>query len=240
MLNWERLEARRRTRAARTRPPSYWQRGWRRAAAAVAGDRAPGVRRRPIGLRHVDVIASVLTCTLPAGCPRPCWPRPRRRSPNTRAYNPSELHTWASRLIEAPDEDGAEPDDRPAAAAQHAQGGRAPQRVGARPQSSLTTAWFDAIAAAVDAPYAPRTILDDRRPEERQADALSELGAQVLERGGTCPVPVRRPALNADRVEDLQRRATGALLTPAASQPREPGGCWPEDAVVLIVMNGAG
>nr|WP_255426774.1 HNH endonuclease signature motif containing protein [Pseudonocardia sp. C8] len=89
---------------------------------------------------------------------------------------------------------------------------------------------------------APRDHLDERRPEERQADALSELCAQVLERGELPETGGRRPMLNVlIGLEDLQRRATGALLDFGGRLTPESLRMLACDAAVVpIVMNGAG
>ncbi|MBC3190239.1 DUF222 domain-containing protein [Pseudonocardia sp. C8] len=179
LLNWERSEARRRTRAAEQVHPRTGLDG------GVQPPRLPATAQRfaegRIGLRHVDVIASVLDSHAA-----------RRVSPERLAaaeaeiaehacvYNPSELHTWARRLIEALDQDGPAPDDAPppsvntltVVAHRDGSGGRISGRFD-------DAARFDAIAAAVDALAAPRDHLDDRRPEQRQADALADLCAQV-------------------------------------------------------------
>ncbi|MBC3191123.1 DUF222 domain-containing protein [Pseudonocardia sp. C8] len=242
LLNWERSEARRRTRAAEQVHPRTGLDG------GVQPPRLPATAQRfaegRIGLRHVDVIASVLDSHAARRVsPERLAAAEEKIAEHACVYNPSELHTWARRLIEALDEDGAEPDDAPppqrntlkVVAHRSGSGGRISGRFD-------DAARFDAIAAAVDALAAPRDHLDDRRPEERQADALSELCAQVLERGELPETGGRRPMLNVlIGLEDLQRRAQGALLDFGGQvSPESLRMLACDAAVVPIVMNGAG
>ncbi|MEU6700357.1 hypothetical protein [Pseudonocardia sp. NPDC046786] len=53
-------------------------------------------------------------------------------------------------------------------------------------------ALFDALATAVDALAAPRDALDERRPEERRAEALAEICGHALDRGAVPDTGGRR------------------------------------------------
>lgn len=242
LLNWDRADARRRTVAAEHVHPRTGLDGTELPA------RLPATAQRfadgRIGLRHVHVIASVLG-----------GHAARRVDPDRLAaaeveiaehatvYNPSELHTWASRLVEALDEDGPAPDDAPppqintlrVVAHRGGSGGRITGRFD-------DAVLFDAIATAVDALAAPRAATDERAPEERAAEALAEICAGALDRGLLPETGGRRPVISVlIGLDDLQRRARAAVLDLG-------GRCSPESlrmlacdaGIVPIVMNGAG
>ncbi|MBP2364657.1 HNH endonuclease signature motif containing protein [Pseudonocardia parietis] len=242
LLNFDRADARRRTRAAEQVHPRTALDGTPQPAVLPAtAERFADGR---IGLRHVDVIATVLGSHAA-----------RRIDPDRLAlaeteiaehacvYNPGELHTWATRLIEALDEDGPAPDDTPppqintlkVVANRNGSGGRIQGRYD-------DAAQFDAIATAVDALSAPRDNLDERRPEERQAEALSELCAQALDHGDLPETGGRRPVISVlVTLDDLQRRARAAVLDFGGQVTPETLRMLACDAgVVPIVMNGRG
>lgn len=242
LLNWDRADARRRTLAAEQVHPRRALDGTELPARLPAtADRFADGR---IGLRHVHVIATVLG----SHAARRIHPdrlvlAETEIAEHACIYNPSELHTWATRLIEALDDDGPEPDDTPpprintlkVVANRTGSGGRIQGRYD-------DAAQFDAIATAVDALSAPRDNLDERRPEERQAEALSELCAQALDHGALPETGGRRPVISVlVTLDDLQRRARAAVLDFGGQVTPESLRMLACDAgVVPVVMNGQG
>ncbi|SFN16340.1 5-methylcytosine-specific restriction enzyme A [Pseudonocardia ammonioxydans] len=197
-----------------------------------------------IGLRHVHVIATVLG----SHAARRIHPdrlalAEAEIAEHATVYNPGELHTWATRLIEALDDDGPEPDDTPppqintltVVANRTGSGGRIRGRFD-------DAALFDAIATAVDALAAPRDNLDERSPEQRQAEGLSEICARALDHGDLPETGGRRPVISVlIGLEDLQRRARAAVLDFGGQITPESLRMLACDAgVVPIVMNGQG
>ncbi len=162
LLGWERFEARRRVVAAEQVTPRIGLDGAPLPARlpATAAVFAPGRRRCGMSRRS-----------------RGCWaaPRPRRLTPQQWAgaeeqlaakatvYTPSELQDWGSALVEALDQDGAEPDDRPPAQVNELHLTRLPAGGGKIKGRFDDAAMFDAIAAVVDAKARPLTGEDDRR-----------------------------------------------------------------------------
>ncbi|MFP5071685.1 DUF222 domain-containing protein [Pseudonocardia nantongensis] len=242
LLNWDRAEARRRTVVAEQVHPRIALDGTELPAVLPAT--AQRFAEGRIGLRHVHVIATVLGSHAARRVdPERLAGAEAEIAEHACVFTPAELHTWATRLIDALDEDGPAPDDTPP-----------PQRntlkvVPHRDGSGGTLrgrfddpVLFDAIATAVDALAAPRTATDDRSPEERQAEALAEVCANSLDDGRLPETGGRRPVISVlIGLEDLQRRARGAILDFG-------GQCTPQSlrmlacdaAVVPIVLDGAG
>ncbi len=200
-----------------------------------------------IGLEHVHVIASVLN----SGAARRVDPEKLSAAEETIAeqaclYTPSELRSWATRLIEALDEDGPEPDDGPPPQVNELKIIPNRTRAGGRITGRFDdAALFDAVATAVDAAAAPRDSLDRRKPEERQAEALAEVCAFALERATSSVVPEaggRRPVISVlVTMDDLQRRARAAVLDFGGTVSPESLRMLACDAgVIPVVMNGAG
>lgn len=242
LLHWDRADARRRTLAADHVHPRTGLDGTELPA------RLPTTAHRftegRIGLRHVHVIATVLGSHAARRVdPARLAAAETRIAEHACLVNPTELHTWATRLIDALDEDGPGPDDPPlpqlntlaVVPNRTAPGGTIKGRYD-------DAALFDAIATAVDALAAPRTATDDRPPEHRRAEALAEICARTLDHAQLPETGGRRPVLNVlIGLEDLQHRARAAVLDLG-------GQCTPETlrmlacdaAVVPIVMNGRG
>lgn len=242
LLNWDRADARRRTLAAEHVHPRTALDGTPQPPALPAtAERFADGR---IGLRHVHVIATVLG----SHAARRIHPdrlalAEAEIAEHATVYNPGELHTWATRLIEALDDDGPEPDDTPppqintltVVANRTGSGGRIRGRFD-------DAALFDAIATAVDALAAPRDNLDERSPEQRQAEGLSEICARALDHGDLPETGGRRPVISVlIGLEDLQRRARAAVLDFGGQITPESLRMLACDAgVVPIVMNGQG
>jgi hypothetical protein len=188
LLGWERFEARRRVLAAE------------QVSARVGVDGAVLPARLPAtaavfaaggaGLRHVEAIARVLR-----------YPAAQRLSPEQWAgveeqlaatvdcYTPSELQTWGAALVEALDQDGAEPDDRPPVQVNELHLTRIASGGGKIRGHFDDAAMFDAIATVVDAKARPVTGDDDRRTGQRQAEALADACGYVLDHAGRAVVP---------------------------------------------------
>ena len=103
-------------------------------------------------------------------------------------------------------------------------------------------ALFDAIAAVVDAKSKPLTADDPRPTGQRQAEALADACAYVLEHGDLPQRGGSRPHLNVIvRLEDLETRCRSALLDFGGNVSPEALRMLACDAAVVpIVMNGAG
>ncbi|OSY44145.1 MULTISPECIES: HNH endonuclease signature motif containing protein [Pseudonocardia] len=242
LLNWERAEARRRTVAAgHVRPRTALDGTILPAALPATAERFADGR---IGLGHVHVIAAVLGSHAARRIdPERLTQAEARIAEHATVYNPAELRTWATRLIEALDDDDPEPDDAPppqlntltVVGHRSGAGGRITGRYD-------DAALFDAIATAADALSAPRDGLDERRPEERRAEALAEICAHALDRGTVPDTGGRRPVISVlIGLDDLQRRARAAVLDFGGTTTPESLRMLACDAgIVPIVMNGAG
>jgi hypothetical protein len=242
LLNWDRPDARRRTLAAEHVHPRRTLEGTELPPALPAtAERFADGR---IGLRHVDVVATVMNSHAARRIdPARLALAEESIAEHACVYNPSELHTWATRLIEALDDDGPEPDDVAPTPTNTLK--VVPHRN--RPGGTIRgryddAALFDAVAAAVDSLAAPRSGIDDRSPDERQAEALAELCGHALDHGDLPETGGRRPVISVlITLDDLQRRARAAVLDFG-------GQCTPESlrmlacdaGIVPIVMNGDG
>ncbi|TCK21568.1 HNH endonuclease signature motif containing protein [Pseudonocardia endophytica] len=197
-----------------------------------------------IGLEHVHVIAAVLN----SGAARRIDPARLAGAERTIAehaclYTPNELRTWATRLVEALDQDGPEPDDHPTpqvneltiTANRSGSGGRLSGRFD-------DAALFEAITTAVDALAAPRDGLDQRSPAERQAEALADVCSHALQHAPLPETGGRRPVISVlITLKDLQDRARAAVLDVAGAVTPESLRMLACDAgIVPVVMNGAG
>ena len=131
-------------------------------------------------------------------------------------YTPSELQAWGAALVEALDQDGEEPDDRPTVGVNELHLTRSPSGGGKIKGRFDDAAMFDAIAAVVDAKARPLTGDDDRPVGQRQAEALADVCGYVLDHAPSAVLPEcggRRPHLTVlVRLEDLQNRARAACL----------------------------
>jgi 5-methylcytosine-specific restriction protein A len=197
-------------------------------------------------LRHVDVIARLLGGTAAGRLSPQQWAGVEEQlAAKTDQYTPGELYAWGTRLVDALDQDGAEPDDRPPARVNelHLTGNR---DGGGKLKGRFDDAgMFAAIAAVIDAKARPLTGDDDRTAGERQAEALAEVCGYVLDHAPASVVPEcggQRPHLNVlVRLEDLENRARAACLDfggPVSPEALRMLCC--DGAVVPIVMDGAG
>jgi 5-methylcytosine-specific restriction protein A len=197
-------------------------------------------------LRHVEVIARVLDT-----------PSARRLAPEqwagaeaalaakTADYTPTELQAWGSALVEALDQDGAEPADRPPAPVNELHLTRRAGGGGKIKGRFDDPAMFAAIATVIDAKAKPLTADDDRTAGQRQADALAEVCGYVLDHGPSTVLPNcggQRPHLNVlIRLEDLESRArAGCLDFGGVVSPEALRMLCCDAAVVPIALNGAG
>lgn len=244
LLGWERFEARRRTVAAEQVTTRIGLDGvalparFPHTAAAFAHGRA--------SLRHVEVIARLLGGPT-AGRLSPAQQAgaEEQLAAKADAYTPSELSAWGRQLIDALDQDGAEPDDRAPAQVNELHLTRLAHGGGKLMGRFEDAAMFDAIATVLDAKATPLTADDDRTSGERQAEALADVCGYVLDHGPTGLVPEcggRRPHLNVlIRLDDLEGRARAAALDFGGTlSPTSLRMLCCDAAVVPIVMNGAG
>ena len=245
LVGWEPFEARRRVVAAEQVTARVGLDGValpaRLPATAVAftGGRA--------GLRHIEVIARVLDSAAARRLSPEQWAGAEEQlAAHAPEYTPSELQAWGAALIEALDQDGAEPDDRPPAQVNELHLTRNASGGGGRLKGRFDdAAMFDAIAAVVDAKAKPLTGEDDRPVGQRQAEALADACGYVLDHGSTATLPARgghRPHLNVlVRLEDLQNRARGACLDfGGVTSPEALRMLCCDANAVPIVMNGRG
>ena len=241
LLGWERFEARRRVVAAEHICPRTGLDGTTLPARLPAT--AAGFTAGQASLRHVEVIARVLASAPACRLAPEVWAGAEvQLAAKAAEYTPSELQAWGTALVEALDQDGAEPDNRSPAQVNelhlirhHHGGGRLTGRFD-------DAAMFDAIAVVIDAKAKPLTAEDDRDPAERQAEALAEICGHVLDHGNVPHTGGGRPHLNVlVRLEDLENRCRttaldfGGTLTPESLRMLA---C--DAAVAPIVLNGTG
>jgi 5-methylcytosine-specific restriction protein A len=216
LLGWERFEARRRVVAAEQVTPRVG------LDAAVLPARLPATAAvfadGRASLRHVETITRVLGTAAAARLSPEQWAGAEAQlAAKADVYNPSELQAWGTALVEALDQDGVEPDDRPAGGVNELHLTRLPSGGGKIKGRFDDAAMFDAIAAVVDAKARPLTGDDDRPAGQRQAEALADVCGYVLDHAPSAMLPDcggRRPHLTVlVRLEDLQKRGeeTGAL-----------------------------
>jgi 5-methylcytosine-specific restriction protein A len=243
LLGWERGEARRRVIAAEQVVPRVGLDGAALPArlAATAGVFAAG----RAGLRHVEVIARVLDGPSARRLSSEQWAGAESALADKAAlYTPSELQAWGTALVEALDQDGAEPDDRPPAQVNELFLTRSATGGGRIKGRFDDAAMFDAIATVIDAKAKPLTG-DDRTAGERQAEALADVCGYVLDHAPASLVPEcggQRPHVNVlIRLEDLQNRASAACLDfGGVTSPEALRMLCCDATAVPIVMNGAG
>ncbi|MBC3191845.1 DUF222 domain-containing protein [Pseudonocardia sp. C8] len=241
LLNWERSEARRRTRAAEhVHPRTGLDGGVQPRLPATAQRFAEG----RVGLRHVDVIASVLDSHAARRVhPDRLAAAEEKIAEHACVYNPSELHTWATRLIEALDQDGPEPDDTPPPSVNtltvvaHRSGSGGPDHRPVRRRGPVRRHRRRHRRPG-------RTARPPRRPPPRTTPGRRP-GRPVHAGPRTRGAARDRwtaPMLNVlIGLEDLQRRATGALLDFGGQvSPESLRMLACDAAVVPIVLNGAG
>lgn len=215
LVGWERFEARRRVVAAESVTTRVGLDGTvlpARLPATAEVFTAGGA-----SLRHVAVIARVLGSKTAERLPPDRWAAAEEQlAAKAELYTPTELQAWGTALVEALDEDGEQPDERPPALINElrltrtANGGG---KLTGRFDDAIT---YDAIATVIDANAKPLTTDDDRTMAERQAHALADVCRYVLDHGDRDIVPDcggHRPHLNVlIRLEDLENRARAAVL----------------------------
>ncbi len=242
LLGWERIEARRRVVAAEQVCPRVALDGAAlpprlpaTAAVFAAGE---------AGLRHVDVVAEVLSSAAAGRLTPSVWAGAEvDLAAKAGVYTPSELRSYGVALVEALDGDGAEPDDRPPPPvnelllSRHRRGGG-----GTLKGRFDDAALFDAIATLVDAHAAPLSAEDRRTVPQRQAEALADICGFVLDHGDVPERGGRRPHLNVlIRLEDLEDRCRSAMLDLGGTlSPSSLRVLACDAAVVPIVLGGAG
>ena len=192
LLGWERFEARRRVTAAEHVSTRVGLDGSRAAGAAARHRRG----LRATDGRACDTSTSSPACSTPAAArltPEQWAGAEEQIAAKTADYTPSELHTWGTALVEALDQDGAEPDDRPPAQVNELFLTRTATGGGKLKGRFDDAAMFDAIAAVIDAKAKPLTGDDDRSAGQRQAEALADVCGYVLDHGDV-PGVRRAPA----------------------------------------------
>jgi 5-methylcytosine-specific restriction protein A len=244
LLGWERFEARRRVVVAEQVTPRAGLDG------AVLPARLPATALvfadGRASLRHVEVIARVLGSGAAQRLSPQQWAGAEQQlAGKAELYTPRELHEWGAALVEALDQDGEEPDDRPAAGVNELHLTRSPSGGGKIKGRFDDAAMFDAIAAVVDAKARPLTGDDDRPAAQRQAEALADVCGYVLEHAPSAVLPEcggRRPHVSVlVRLEDLQNRARAACLDFGGTvSPESLRMLCCDAAVVPIVLNGRG
>ncbi|MBN9100982.1 MAG: DUF222 domain-containing protein [Pseudonocardia sp.] len=194
--------------------------------------------------RHVEVVAKVLGTDAAGRLSPSTWAEAETvlaaRIPD---LTPSHLLAVGTALIDALDEDGAEPDDRPRPSVNELH----IRRHRGAPGGKITgrfddAALFDAVATAIDARSTPVTGDDERTAPQRQGEALADICTQVLTHGDVPECGGRRPHLSVIiRLEDLETRARSATLDFGGTVSPESLRMLACDAgVVPIVMNGRG
>jgi 5-methylcytosine-specific restriction protein A len=157
-------------------------------------------------------------------------------------YTPSELHAWGAALVDALDQDGAEPDDAPPAPINELHLARRATGGGTITGRFDDAAMFDAVATLIDARAKPLTRDDDRTAGQRQAEALADVCGYVLDHGDVPECGGHRPHVNVlIRLDDLQNRARGGCLDfGGVTSPEALRTLACDAAAVPIVLNGAG
>ena len=197
-------------------------------------------------LRHVETIARVLGSDAAGRLSPEQWAGAEEQlAAKADVYTPSELQAWGAALVEALDQDGEEPDDRPAVGVNELHLTRSPSGGGKIKGRFDDAAMFDAIAAVVDAKARPLTGDDDRPVAQRQAEALADVCGYVLDHAPSAVLPEcggRRPQVSVlVRLEDLQNRARAACLDFGGTvSPESLRMLCCDAAVIPIVLNGKG
>jgi hypothetical protein len=242
LLGWEQPEARRRVVAAE------------QVGARVALDGTPMPARLPAAaaafaagqarLGHVEAIARVLGSASADRLTPEQWAGAEAvLADKTAEYTPSQLQAWGTALVEALDQDGAEPDDRPPPSVNELYLSRNRSGSGGRLKGRFDdAAMFDAIAAVIDAHAKPLTSDDDRSVGQRQAEALADACGYVLDHGEVPECGGPRPQVNVlIRLEDLENRARAAALDFGGSvSPQALRMLCCDAAAAPIVLNGQG
>ena len=227
LLGWERHEARRRVTAADQVCPRIGIDG--RALPARLAATAEVFTAGATTLRHVEVVASVLATAAAERLSPEVWAGAEAQlAERATEYTPSELRTWGTGLVDALDQDGAEPDDRPPAQVNELRLTRRPNGGGRLTGHFDDAAMFDAIAAVIDVKAKPLTADDDRSAAQRQAEALADACGYVLDHG---ELPDCGGAARTSTCWSGSRTWRTAPAPPASTSaarcPRSRCGCWP-------------
>ncbi len=245
LLGWDRIDAARHLTAAdHVRPRAGLDatplppRLPATAAAFDAGDAS---------LRHVEAVARVLGSDAAGRLDPDTWAGAEAQlAAWIPDCTPTELAKRGTQLVEALDQDGAEPDDREPLCINELQLRRNRSGGGGRLTGRFDDpAMFDAIATVIDAQSAPRTADDQRTPAQRQAAALADACGYVLDHADAAVLPScggRRPHLSVViRLEDLEARARAACLDLGGTLSPEALRMLACDAAVVpVVLGGAG
>lgn len=245
LLGWERADARRRLTAAEQIRPRIGLDGAalppRLSATAEMFDAGAA------SLRHIEVVARVLSSDAAERLAPDVWAGAEAQlAAWVPDCTPGELQVRGTRLVDALDADGPEPDDRPRPAVNELRLHRNPDGTGGTLAGRYDdAAMFDAIATLIDAGAKPLTADDDRTPATRQAEALADACGFVLDHGSAAQAPAtggRRPHLNVIvALDDLERRARAAVLDLGGTlSPESLRMLCCDAAVIPVVMNGAG
>ncbi|RTL70280.1 MAG: HNH endonuclease [Pseudonocardiaceae bacterium] len=213
LLSWERFEARRRVVAAENLCVTVGLGGEEFPARmpATAMVFADGTA----SLRHVEVVARVLDSATAQRLDPATWAEAEvQLAAQCAALTPTQLFAWGTELVELLDQDGAEPDPDAPVQINELRLTRFHTKPGGKIAGRYDdAALFATLAAVIDAGAAPRDPDDERPVPQRQAEALAEACAQVLQRGKLPETGGRRPQLVVTvRLEDLERRAAAACL----------------------------
>jgi hypothetical protein len=242
MVGCERFEARRLVTAAEHVSPRVGLDG--SALPARLSATAEVFRAGRASLRHVEVLAKVLGTAAAGRLSPQVWAGAEQvLAEKATEYTPSELLSWGTELVEKLDQDGAEPDDRPPTAVNELYVTPYSGKPGGAIKGRFDdAALFDAIASVIDAHARPLTSEDTRGVPQRQAEALADICAYVLDHGDVPECGGRKPHLNVlIRLEDLEDRARGAMLDFGGKLSPESLRLLACDAAVVpVVMNGAG
>jgi hypothetical protein len=242
LLGWEHPEARRRVVAAEQATARVGLDGTPSPARlpATAGAFAAGQAR----LGHVEAVARVLGSASADRLAPEQWAGAEEQiAAKTAEYTPSQLQAWGMALVEALDQDGAEPDDRPPPSVNELFLTRNASGSGGRIKGRFDdAAMFDAVATVIDAHAKPLTRDDDRSAGQRQAEALADACGYVLDHGDIPECGGRRPHVNVlVRLEDLENRARAAALDFGGSVSPESLRMLCCDAIAVpITLNGRG
>jgi len=183
LLGWERFEARRRVTAAE------------QVCGRVGLDGTPLPARLPAtaevfaagqcSLRHVETIARALATPAAGRLTPEVWQGAEAElADKAPLYTPSELADYATALVTALDQDGAEPDERDPEPVNELHLARNRGGGGGSIKGRFEdAAMFDAIATVIDAKAKPADGDDDRTAPRRQAEALAEVCGFVLDHG---------------------------------------------------------
>jgi 5-methylcytosine-specific restriction protein A len=180
------------------------------------------------GLEHVAVLDRLMRGPAAARLAPQVWAGVEREiAAMADVYTPYDLRAFGSQLIEAYDQDGPEPDDRPKPLVNEVKLTPLPGGGGKIAGKFEDAAQYSVIASVLDAMSRPLTADDQRSHAQRQAEAMSEVFEFAATHADTDVVPSSkntRPHVSLiTELTDLQTRAHhamcldfGGALTPEA------------------------